>query len=142
MRKLFGPCVSCIKGKTVSPTDGKVINKWLASAPGERLCVDINFMTVMSKKGKFVVMPMLIVEDDYTGYIDVIHLPSKTTDSVIAFYNHYDFVVKEIRSDRENNVCIARSPGFNLKKQSQKYRHRLRCKKCADYLTSIPTQLN
>ena len=106
-------------------------------------------MTVMSKKGKFVVMPMLIVEDDYTGYIDVIHLPFKTTDSVrkalfgvIAFYNHYDFVVKEIRSDRENNVCIARSPGFNLKKQSQKYRHRLRCKKCADYLTSIPTQLN
>ena len=109
MRKLIGPCVACIKAKTGAPTDGKVINRWLASAPGERLCMDIYFMTVMSKRGKFTVIPMLIVVDDYTGYLDVVHLPSKTTEAVkralfgiIAFYNHYDYAVKEIRCDREN----------------------------------------
>jgi hypothetical protein len=118
MRKIYGPCVSCIKGKTTAPTEGRVINKWLATAPGERLCMDIYFMTVISRKGKFTTIPMLIVVDDYTGYFHVISLPSKTTEAVreavfdvIAFYNFYDFAVKEIRSDREN-VFLSLQPSF------------------------------
>lgn len=118
MRKIYGPCVSCIKGKTTAPTEGRVINKWLATAPGERLCMDIYFMTVISRKGKFTTIPMLIVVDDYTGYFNVISLPSKTTEAVreavfdvIAFYNFYDFAVKEIRSDREN-VFLSLQPSF------------------------------
>ena len=109
MRKIYGPCVACIKGKTVAPTEGTVINKWLAIRPGERLCTDIYFITVMSRKGKCVITPLLIVVDDYTGYLHVLTLPTKTLDSVraallevIRFYNHYDFPVREIRSDREN----------------------------------------
>ena len=109
MRKIYGPCVACIKGKTVSPTEGTVINKWLATRPGERLCTDIYFITVMSRKGKCISTPLLIVVDDYTGYLHVIILPTKTLDAVkaalmetIRFYNHFDFPVKEIRSDSEN----------------------------------------
>ena len=106
MRKIYGPCVACIKGKTVAPTEGRVINKWLAVRPGERLCTDIYFITVMSRKGKCVVSPLLIIVDDYTGYLLVLTLPTKTIDAVrgallevIRFFNHFDFPVREIRSD-------------------------------------------
>jgi hypothetical protein len=119
MRKIYGPCVSCIKGKTTAPTDGRVVNKWLATAPGERLCMDIYFLTVMSRMGKYTTIPILIVVDDYTGYLQVVTLPSKTTEAVreavfdvIAFYNFYDFAVKEIRSDREN-VFLSLQPSLS-----------------------------
>ena len=49
MRKIYGPCVPCVKGKTVAPSPRPVINKWLASDPGERLCMDLYFLTVISK---------------------------------------------------------------------------------------------
>ena len=109
MRKIYGPCVPCVKGKTVAPSPRPVINKWLASDPGERLCMDLYFLTVISRKGKYVVIPILVMVDDYTGYLHVVPLSSKTTETVraaifdvIAFYNHYDFAVKEIRCDREH----------------------------------------
>ena len=37
MRKIYGPCVACIKGKSVAPTEGRVINKWLAVRPAETM---------------------------------------------------------------------------------------------------------
>ena len=54
--------------------------------------------------------PLLLIVDDYTGYLLVITLPTKTIDAVrgalllevIIFFNHFDFPVREIRSDREN----------------------------------------
>ena len=82
MRKIYGPCVPCVKGKTVAPSPRPVINKWLASDPGERLCMDLYFLTVISRKGKYVVIPILVMVDDYTGYLHVIPLSSKTTETV------------------------------------------------------------
>ena len=96
MRKIYGTCVSCVKGKTTAPSEGRVINKWIASAPGERLCMDIYFMSVVSRLGKCTIILMLIVVDDYTGYFHVVSLPSKTSEAVreavfdvIAFYHFY-----------------------------------------------------
>lgn len=116
MRTLHGPCVACIKGKTTAPTQGQVINKWIAAAPGERLCMDIYLVSILSRKGKFLIMPLLLVVDDYTGYLNLVLLPSKTKEAVQAalvnivdFYNQYEWKVKEIRSDRENVFLSLRS---------------------------------
>lgn len=109
MRKIYGPCVACTKGKTVRATPGKVINQWVASAPGERLCMDIMFLSVVSRKGMIVSMPFLIVVDEYTEYTTIVWLPSRTTDTVLRalneirnFYYGYDWCIKEICGDRDS----------------------------------------
>jgi hypothetical protein len=108
MRKIFGPCVACVKGKTVRATPGRVINQWVASAPGERLCIDIFFLSVVSRKGLVVSLPFLIVVDEYTEYVIITWLTSRTTQTVlralteiIKFYYGYDWCVKEICGDRD-----------------------------------------
>ena len=109
MRKIFGACVACVKGKTVRATPGRVINQWVASAPGERLCMDVFFLSVVSRKGQVVSLPFLIVVDEYTEYVIVTWLTSRTADTVlkaltevVKFYYSYDWCVKEICGDRDS----------------------------------------
>jgi hypothetical protein len=77
MRKIFGPCVACVKGKTVRATPGRVINQWVASAPGERLCIDIFFLyicclaQVTSSQSTF---PDCGMVDEYTEYVIITYL--------------------------------------------------------------------
>lgn len=117
MRKIFGPCVACTKGKTVRATPGKVINQWVASAPGERLCMDIFFLSVVSRKGIVVSLPFLLVVDDYTEYVTIVWLSSRTTATVmralkeiIKFYYAYDWQVKEICGDRDSIFVPLKTP--------------------------------
>jgi hypothetical protein len=109
MRKIYGKCVACIKGKTVRATPGKVINQWVAAAPGERLCIDVFFLSVVSRKGQIVSLPFLIVVDEYTEYVIITWLASRTTNTemralteVIKFYYGYDWCVREICGDRDS----------------------------------------
>jgi hypothetical protein len=108
MRKIYGPCVACVKGKTVRATPGKVLNQWVAAHPGERLCMDIFFLTVVSRKGHVTSLPFLIVVDDYTEYVIITWLSSRTAatvmsalNEIIKFYYGYDWQVKEICGDRD-----------------------------------------
>jgi hypothetical protein len=108
MRKIYGPCVSCVKGKTVRATPGKVINQWVASAPGERLCMDIFFLSVVTRKGAVASLPFLIVVDEYSEHVIITWLTSRTAETVmraltevIKFYYGYDWCVKEICGDRD-----------------------------------------
>jgi hypothetical protein len=109
MRKIYGPCVACVKGKSVRATPGKVINQWVAAAPGERLCMDIFFLSVVTRKSAIVSLPFLIVVDDYTQYVNIMWLTSRTTETVlralteiIKFYYGYDWCVKEVCGDRDS----------------------------------------
>jgi hypothetical protein len=108
MRKIYGPCVACVKGKTVRATPGRVITQWVAGAPGERLCMDIFFLSVVSRKGKIVSLPFLIVVDEFSEHVIITWLPSRTVATVfkaltevIKFYYSYDWCVKEICGDRD-----------------------------------------
>jgi len=109
MRKIFGPCVACTKGKTVRPTPGPVVNQWVAQSPGERLCIDIFFLSVVSRKGAVVSLPFLLVVDEYSEYVIVTWLPSRTAEAVLRalteifkFYYGYDWCVKEVCGDRDS----------------------------------------
>ena len=108
MRKIYGPCVACVKGKTVRPPTGSVLNKWIAHCPGERLCMDIFFITIISRKNAPLKLPFLVIVDDYTDYTCVQWLPARTTHSVyealnkvIQFYNSYDWGIREVCGDRD-----------------------------------------
>jgi hypothetical protein len=108
MRKIYGPCPSCTKGKSVRPTPGEVINRLMVMAPGERLCMDVFFLTYLTRGGKSIICPFLIVVDDYSGRFHVVWMKSRTTESVrkalftvIEYYNSYDWVVREVSADRE-----------------------------------------
>lgn len=87
----------------MSATPGPVINQWVAAAPGELLCMDIFFLSVVSRKGKVISLPFLLVVDDYTDYVIITWLNARTAATVmtalteiIKFYYSYDWVVKEI----------------------------------------------
>ena len=108
MRKIYGPCVACVKGKTVRATPGPVINQWVAATPGERLCMDIFFLSVVSRKGNVTSLPFLLVVDDYSEHVIITWLSSRTAATVMAaltevikFYYSYDWCVKEICGDRD-----------------------------------------
>ena len=108
MRKIYGPCVACVKGKTVRATPGPVINQWVAAHPGERLCIDIFFLSVVSRKGTVTSLPFLLVVDDYSEYVLITWLSSRTAatvmsalNEIIKFYYGHDWQVKEICGDRD-----------------------------------------
>jgi hypothetical protein len=90
-------------------TPGIVINQWIAAGPGERLCMDIFFLSVVSRKGNIVSLPFLLVVDEYSQYVIITWLTSRTSDTVlralnevIKFYYSYDWCIKEICGDRDS----------------------------------------
>jgi hypothetical protein len=103
MRKIYGPGPSCVKGKTTRTTPGTVINRLVVMAPGERLCMDVYFLSYITRKGRSIICPFLQIVDDYTGGWYMRWLKSRTHNSVkealfsvIEYFNYYNWVIQEI----------------------------------------------
>jgi hypothetical protein len=54
MRKIYGECEACIKGKSVKPSTKMVKNRFLPFASGKQLCIDIFCITFRTRGGKII----------------------------------------------------------------------------------------
>ena len=116
IRKIYGECEACIKGKSVKPSTKLVKNRFLPFAPGEQLCIDIFFITFRTRLGKIISCPFLRAVCGYCTHVSSVWLKSKTAHAVkdalfeiIKFYNVHDWVVKQVSCDRES-VLTALQP--------------------------------
>ena len=110
MTKIFGPCKECLKGKTTSPHSQDVaFRRAIAEKPGEHIGIDVYFVTIISRMGKKVSIPFLLVSCYFSAYLHVLWLKSKTAgelwnrlNEVIQWYKGHGWEVKKVFSDREN----------------------------------------
>ena len=110
MTKIFGPCKECLKGKTTSPHSQDVaFRRAIAEKPGEHIGIDVYFVTIISRMGKKVSIPFLLVSCYFSAYMHVLRLKSKTAgelwnrlNEVIQWYKGHGWEVKKVFSDREN----------------------------------------
>ena len=103
-RKLFGKCPSCLQGKMREPNHDPS-KTFQTDVPGEILYADLKKTEVTCIAGH---TQMLILRDYYSGYIIVIGMKDKTTNSIvnalntaIASFASYGHTTKRIVFDHE-----------------------------------------
>lgn len=108
-RKVLGPCDACLKAKHTKPTPSKMtLHRAIAREPGYRLCADIYFVSYVGRSGKMKKHPYFFCVDDFSNYMHIIKLKSKTTrdvwqtaQDVMSWYASYNWPVLFFATDHE-----------------------------------------
>ncbi len=109
MRRIYGDCQSCIKGKSTNvPASDSIFTRDYASSPGEILSIDICFMAIYNQSGKRTLLPFLVSTCYFSGYCMAKKLSDKSLNSVknalqemLLKYRRFGWYTRKIFADRE-----------------------------------------
>jgi hypothetical protein len=111
MRDIHGPCTSCFEDKATMPQPEKT--RTLTFAPGQLLHADLKQYDLLTIGGN---KQALIVADDYTNFVYVSNIKSKSSANVfnglrsaIFFFNKYRHVVQAVQVDPEKTLLSCRN---------------------------------